>query len=200
MRIVVIGGQARKVGKTSVMAAVIRATRRLDWTAVKVSTHQGSTPHAGRSVECHGGLDLPYLLTEEKVASPLTDTGRYLAAGARRAFWLRVRSESLEEGVTALLGTITNEKNVMIESGSVLSVLRPRVAILVLDRARGEVKTSFRRALARADAVVEIASGKCRTVRLPRLPYGIHRFNVSRKNYSNAPLSRFILLRLKRLK
>lgn len=200
MRIVVIAGQARKVGKTSVMAGLIRATRQLNWSAVKISTHQGSALHAGGAVGSQDKRDLPFTLAEDKEASPFTDTGRYLAAGARRAFWLQVKSGCVDKAIAALIKALANEDNVLIESGSVLSVLRPEVAILVLDRARREVKPNFRRALARADAVVEISSTRTRAIRLPRLPSGIRQFVVTRKNCSNEALGKFVRLRLRRMR
>lgn len=204
MRIVVIAGQARKVGKTSVMTGLIRATRQLNWTAVKISTHQGSALHAGGTVGSQGKRDLPFTLAEEKKPSPFTDTGRYLAAGARRAFWLQVKSDCLDEAIAALIDALGNKENILIESGSVLSVLKPEVAILVLNRSRREVKPNFRRALARADAVVEISSARTGTASLPRLPSGmrqfssaVRRFTVTRKDYFSSGLCRFVRRKLR---
>jgi hypothetical protein len=59
--IVVVGGQARKVGKTTVMCRIISATKELGWTAVKLTSHRhgGSRAHQG-------------------------DTERYMEAGAAR--------------------------------------------------------------------------------------------------------------------
>jgi hypothetical protein len=39
MKLVIVGGQARKVGKTSVIAGLIRGLNPLAWTAVKISHH-----------------------------------------------------------------------------------------------------------------------------------------------------------------
>jgi hypothetical protein len=41
MKLVVVGGQGRKVGKTSVIAGLIRGLHTLAWTAVKISHHGG---------------------------------------------------------------------------------------------------------------------------------------------------------------
>lgn len=57
--LVVVGAHSRKTGKTSVVCAIIAATRDLDWTAVKISPHDHSTDGA-----------------------PARDTARYLDAGA----------------------------------------------------------------------------------------------------------------------
>jgi hypothetical protein len=63
--IVVIGGQARNVGKTTAVCDIIQATPELDWVAIKV------TPHS------HG-----------EAPSADVDTERFLAAGAREAHLL----------------------------------------------------------------------------------------------------------------
>lgn len=60
--IVVVGGQARKAGKTRAVCAIIAATPEARWTAVKI------TPHA-----------------HEPGVSNNPDTERYLAAGAYAA-------------------------------------------------------------------------------------------------------------------
>lgn len=59
--IVVVGGQARKVGKTRAVCDIIKATREARWIAIKVSPHE------------HGPSDRE------------TDTDRYKAAGAVEA-------------------------------------------------------------------------------------------------------------------
>lgn len=62
--LLVVGGQSRKVGKTSVVAGLIRATSELCWTAVKIAGHRHfDEPSRG-------------------------DTARFLAAGAARALLL----------------------------------------------------------------------------------------------------------------
>jgi hypothetical protein len=66
--VVVVGGHARKVGKTSVICGVIRALPDWNWTAIKISPH--SHP-------------------EETSPSSAPDSSRFLAAGAARAFWIQ---------------------------------------------------------------------------------------------------------------
>lgn len=58
--IVVVGGSARKVGKTTVMCEIIGATRGAGWIALKISAHEHEPAAFG-------------------------DTERYLAAGAAEA-------------------------------------------------------------------------------------------------------------------
>ena len=63
--IVVVGGQARKVGKTRAVCDIVAATREARWIAIKVSPHE------------HGPTDRE------------TDTDRYVAAGAAEALLVR---------------------------------------------------------------------------------------------------------------
>ena len=194
-----IAGQARKVGKTSLMTALLRATRWLDWTAVKISTHEGSSLHeGGGAAGSQEVIDRRFALAEEMHASPFTDTGRYLCAGARRAFWLRAQPDGLRDGVAALLNVISTEHNVMIESASVMDVLKPTVSILVLDRRRRAVKPHFRRALTRADAVVENVPSGRRPDRFPPLPSLVQRFVVTRRDWYDKDLGRFVVQKLRR--
>jgi molybdopterin-guanine dinucleotide biosynthesis protein len=55
--IVVVGGQARKSGKTTVMCDVIGATPEARWVAVKVSPHSHDTGKAGHRPDTHRYLD-----------------------------------------------------------------------------------------------------------------------------------------------
>jgi hypothetical protein len=199
MRIVVVGGQGRKVGKTSVIAGLIRGLRRLHWTAVKISMHDGRIPHCDHTGEGRAGPDCGFILTEETKVSTFTDTGRFLAAGARRAVWLRVKTDCLLPALAVLFRALANEPNVIIESGSAMSVITPRLGVVILDHTRREMKANARRAIARTDAVVEIVPGKRSATRSSRLSSGARRFAVTRKSYSNPKLVRFVLLRLQHL-
>ena len=134
MALVVVGGQARKVGKTSVMVGLIAAMPEMRWTAIKLTQHE------------HGAVSV----FEERDAGSRTDSGRYLAAGATRS--LLVQGE-LSEAMARVREEIAAE-NVMIESNSVLEFVRPDVFVMVLDAGNADFKDSAKRYLDRADAVV----------------------------------------------
>lgn len=82
--IIVIGGHSRGVGKTTIIEHILRARLWPHTIAVKISAHR----HA------NGDGEVP-LVEEAQEASPLTQSGRYLAAGASRAFLVRAPSASL---------------------------------------------------------------------------------------------------------
>ena len=156
--IVVVGGHSRNIGKTAVMEGIARALPDFGWTAVKITQHgHGICSTQGKACDCHDGTDHPYAMSEE-LAPSLTDSGRYLAAGALRSFWLRTRQGELGEGMPALRRVLTASRNVLIESNSVLNFLAPDVYVFVLDHAVADMKDSARRFLNRADALISLHS------------------------------------------
>lgn len=154
--IVVVGGHSRNIGKTAVVEGILRACPDFNWTAVKITQHgHGICAAAGTDCDCASGDDHPYAVSEEAAPS-LTDSGRFLAAGAARAFWLRTKQGELAEGMPALRKILAASVNTIIESNSVLGLLRPDIYVCVLDYAVSDMKDSTRRFLDRADALVTI--------------------------------------------
>jgi hypothetical protein len=199
MKVVVVGGQVRKVGKTSVIAGLVRGLNSLAWTAVKISHHGGDAD----SQDTPSADDLPahldFLWSEEKDPHGHDDTSRYLAAGARRALWMRARGERLAQAVPGLLKALGDDEHVIIESNSILAFLKPAVFLLVIDESRRELKASARQFLPRADALVRVGPEL-----KPRVWPGISLqmledkpvFPVSAGEWSNPALCRFVRERL----
>ena len=157
---VVVGGHSRNIGKTAVMEGILRACPEFGWTAVKITQYgYGVCSTAGQSCDCASGDDHPFALSEQREPN-LTDSGRYLAAGAIRSFWLRTKQGELAEGLPALRRVMGLAANTLIESNSVMNFLRPDVYVFVLDYAVADMKDSARRFLDRADALVTIHAGR----------------------------------------
>jgi hypothetical protein len=156
MKLVVVGGQGRKAGKTSVIAGLIRGLHTLAWTAVKISHHGGDA----YSQDTPSADDLPaqleFSLTEETDPKGHGDTSRYLAAGARRSLWLRARAGKLAQALPGLLEALEGDEHVIIESNSILAFLEPTVFLLVIGESGRELKASARQFLGRADAFVTV--------------------------------------------
>lgn len=153
MNAVVIGGHTRNIGKTSLMAGLIRHFAALDWTAVKITQYgHGVCSIDGKPCGCDPG-EHGFALTEERNARGRSDTSRYLAAGARRSLWLRARQGQLGMAVPALRGALSASDWVMIESNSILEFLNPALYLQVVDSAVSDFKASARRYLDRADAI-----------------------------------------------
>jgi hypothetical protein len=156
MKLVVVGGQARKVGKTSVVAGLVRGLNSFAWTAVKISHHGGDTDWQDTQSADDLPVHLDFMLSEEKDPNGHDDTSRYLTAGARRALWMRARGGRLAQALPGLLKALEGDEHVIMESNSILAFLKPAVFLFVIDERRQELKASARQFLPRADALVSV--------------------------------------------
>jgi len=159
MRIVVVGGNSRDIGKTSVMAGLIRALPQYGWTAVKLTQYgHGVCSEDGDPCGC-APEEHPFAISEERDRSGASDTSRFLAAGARRALWVRVRQGALETALPALRQALGEDQYVILESNSILGFLQPDLYLTVLDPLTKDFKPSARQYLHRADACLILEPG-----------------------------------------
>lgn len=145
MAILVVGGNHRGVGKTALVCGLIAALPEHRWAAVKISSDD------------HGR---PAPVWEEREAGQGTDTARYLAAGAARAFLITASGDEMEKRLAELERIVGSEQSVIYESNRVVDFIRPDLCLLVDDPVGEEtVKPSFLRITVNADAMVVQASG-----------------------------------------
>ena len=204
MKAVVIGGHTRNIGKTSVMTSLIREFAPLGWTAVKITQYgHGICSRDGEPCGC-APEEHPFALTEETDPRGRTDTCRFLAAGAQRSLWLRVRQGQLAEAVPLLVETLASHDGwAMIESNSILEFVDPLLYLAVLDGSKRDFKASALRGLARADALVPIGdsfdgpSGLGPSLGLDSALFrNKPRFPVPRNSYRSPALNEFVRQRL----
>ncbi len=198
-RTVVVGGHSRNIGKTGVMAGLIRGLAPLDWTAVKVTQYgHGICALDGEPCGC-APSEHSYVLTEERDAGGRGDTCRFLAAGARRSLWLRVRQGQLADAFPALERSLDRAGCVIIESNSILELINPAVYIAVMDSATRDFKVSAQKFLGRADAFV-LTGSRFSTRAWPEIGpqtfQGKPRFAVSSSRFHSEELCRFVRQRL----
>jgi hypothetical protein len=155
MTTVVVGGHSRKVGKTSVTAGLIRAFSEYDWTAIKISSHW----HAGDVPAEDADLNRICSIREEKNREGNSDTSRFLAAGAARSFWVRIKGNGLEAAMERLHPILQSSPFVIIESNAILRFIRPDLCILVLRYDVEDFKESARELLRQAHAAVAFGRG-----------------------------------------
>ena len=159
MKMVVVGGNSRDIGKTSVVAGLIRALRQHNWTAIKLTQFgHGRCSVGGEECDCAPEVH-PFAITEETDRSGESDTSRFLVAGARRAVWLGVRMGTLETALPAIRQAMAGEEHVILESNSILRYYQPNVYLTVLDPTRRDFKDSAREFLGRADACLILEPG-----------------------------------------
>lgn len=158
MRMVVVGGNSREIGKTSVVAGLIRALPHYNWTAVKLTQYgHGICAADGKECGC-APEEHPFAVTEETDRNGRSDTSRFLAAGAQRALWARARMGMLETVLPALWQAIGDAGHVIVESNSIIRFCNPAVYLTVLDPAKRDFKESAREFLSRADGIVRLGS------------------------------------------
>ena len=195
MKIVVVGGHSRNIGKTSVMAGLIRDMRLLDWTAVKITQYgHGICSQDGAPCDC-APEEHAFMLTEEKDPTGRADTCRFLAAGAKRSLWLRARQGQLAESLPFLERALAQDDWVMFESNSILNFIKPSLYLVVLDSHQTDFKPSALEFLDHADALVPIESrmdGSAWPAIGPLVFAGKPLFPVAARDYFSPDLCRFV--------
>ena len=164
-RVIVVGGHTRSIGKTQLVCDIITAFPQANWIAGKITQYgHGVCAQNGNNCDCAPEEHVCAIEWETESQSG-TDSARFLAAGAKRSFWLRTKQGFLAEGLPlvreALRATLAEEVEnadaptaVILESNSVLQFLKPSLYFAVIDPAREDFKDSARIALDRADALV----------------------------------------------
>jgi hypothetical protein len=154
MAVIVIGGHSRNIGKTSVVAGLIAALPSYNWTALKITQFgHGRCSLDGKPCHC-ATADHTWAISEEKDRSGKSDSSRFLAAGAKRSFWVRTEQSRLAEAMPAITRRLSESENAILESNSILKFIEPDLYIPVLDPAVEDFKPSALSALGRADALI----------------------------------------------
>ncbi len=160
MRLVLVGGHSRNVGKTSVVEGLIRGLPEYSWTAVKITQHgHGICAVNGESCGCSAGEHL-FAIDEECQRDTGTDSSRFLAAGARRALWVRTKQGELFTALPSLQREIQNEDFVIVESNSLRRFLKPTVYLQILNPASTDFKDSAQQFFDLADAYVLVLASR----------------------------------------
>jgi hypothetical protein len=161
-RVIVVGGHTRSIGKTQLVCDVIAAFPDARWTAGKITQYgHGVCAQHGQDCDCAPD-EHTCAISWEKRSDTGTDSARFLAAGARRSFWLRTKQGFLAEGMPllrdALRQTETSENgepaNLILESNTLLQFLKPSLYLMVVHPAKADFKQSAQLQIDRASAFV----------------------------------------------
>jgi hypothetical protein len=160
LNLIVIGGHTRSIGKTQLVCDLIAAFPQAEWIAGKITQYgHGICAKNGGCCDC-APKEHTSAISWETSSESGTDSARFLAAGARRSFWLRTKQGHLAEGLPLLRNALqeagpgANEDtlNVIVESNALLQFLEPSLYLAVLDPSKPDFKESAHRVLDRADA------------------------------------------------
>jgi hypothetical protein len=164
-RVIVVGGHTRSIGKTELVCDVIRAFPEQNWIAGKITQYgHGVCAKNGENCGCAPD-EHSYAISWEKDGTTGTDSSRFLAAGAKRSFWLRTKQGFLAEGLPLLREALnaavpggnaagSDAPVLIIESNSLLQFVQPSLYFAVMDPDREDFKDSARAVVDRADALV----------------------------------------------
>jgi hypothetical protein len=160
-QVIVVGGHTRSIGKTQLVCDLIAAFPNENWVAGKITQYgHGVCAQNGENCDCAPD-DHVCAISWEKRANE-TDSGRFLAAGARRSFWLRTKQGFLAEGMPLLRNALHAVRDddqgtpgrVILESNTLLQFLKPSLYLMVLDPSKADFKDSARLQMDRASAFV----------------------------------------------
>lgn len=161
-RVIVVGGHTRSIGKTQLVCDVIAAFPQANWIAGKITQYgHGVCAQNGGNCDC-APTEHVCALDWEICSDTGTDSARFLAAGARRSFWLRTKQGFLAEGLPLFRAALEQTRTVsygvlppvIVESNSLLQFLKPSLYFAIVDPSKDDFKDSARAALDRADAIV----------------------------------------------
>lgn len=153
-RLIVVGGQCRKVGKTALVVDLIRALGDFEWTAVKITPHAESVcPLNGPNCGC-GPDEHTFAIREERDSTGNADTSRFLSAGASRAIWLEAKEGRIADALAPLAAALEQAVQVIIESNAIVELWRPDLFLMVVDLREPDFKPSARAAIRLVDAFV----------------------------------------------
>jgi hypothetical protein len=162
-RLIVVGGHTRSIGKTQLVCDVVRAFPQVHWIAGKVTQYgHGVCAQNGENCDCAPTEHVCALDWETRTDTG-TDSARFLAAGAKRSFWLRTKQgflaeglpllrKALEEGTQETGGSVNSA--VIVESNSLMHFVKPSLYFAVIDPVKDDFKKSAQLALDRAHALV----------------------------------------------
>jgi hypothetical protein len=173
-RIIVVGGHTRSIGKTQLVCDIIAALPEANWIAGKITQYgHGVCAQNGHDCDCAPDEHVCAIDWEHDAGSG-TDSSRFLAAGARRSFWLRTKQGFLAEGMPLLRSALDEIErirqrdsetanipaaspepiNVILESNTLLQFLKPDLFFMVLHPDKSDFKDSAKLQLNHASAFV----------------------------------------------
>jgi hypothetical protein len=161
-RVIVIGGHTRSIGKTQLVCDLVAAFPQANWVAGKITQYgHGVCAQNGEDCDCAPDEHICAISWQTR-SDDGTDSGRFLAAGAQRSFWLRTKQGFLAEGMPLLRAGLQEvpanpdhgPRNLILESNTLLQFWKPSLYLMVLDPTKADFKDSARLQIDRASAFV----------------------------------------------
>jgi len=139
MPLIIVGGQAKDVGKTTLVCNIIATFPQSRWTAVKFTSHSHLPENSQPLVQTRD-----YAIWQQSSPGSESDTARYLSAGAERALLIQVSEGRLKEACLAVQQDVSLGDSVLAESSGAAKFLSPDLYLMLLDSAKADFKDSAR--------------------------------------------------------
>ena len=189
------------------MASLIRNLAHLEWTALKITQFgHGFCTADGEACDCQTD-EHTVAISQERPETPgydpTTDSARYVQAGAVRSIWVRTRMGNLATAMPRIRKEIAAAKNTIIESNSIMGLMRPDLYLSVLDYGTADFKETARLFLNRADALLVREDSQHLQQQWqrvsPRLMEDVPCFSIRPPDYMSLQVVAFVEERLRRI-
>jgi len=155
MPLIMVGGQAKDAGKTTLVCNIIAAFPQFRWMAVKFAGHSHLPQNSRLLVRTRD-----YSIWQQSSSGSESDTARYSSAGAARALLVQVRDGKMREACLAIHQELSSVEAVLIESAGAMKFFSPDLCLLVVASTQTEFKDSARELLDDVDGVVWREAGR----------------------------------------
>jgi len=163
--LLLIGGNSRNSGKTSLACDIIRKyseTGQVVGLKVTRIDPSGLEPHGDHSLDSGQG---PNILEETNPEGP-KDTSRMLQAGAKKVFYIRTTEQEMESDIHSFMETIGTGLPVVCESRALRNFILPGLFIMMVRNDVVQPKNDIERYLSLADHIEHTGNDPANVVQL----------------------------------
>lgn len=131
--LLLIGSTGRKAGKTTLACRIIEKFKNKKIIAIKIASIRKTDQkyHNKSKVDTKG-----FTIFEETEKNSNKDTSKMLNAGAKKAFLLCAKKESLKNAIECLLEKMPKESVFICESNSLRQIVEPALFIIIKAKAK----------------------------------------------------------------
>ncbi|NOR73614.1 MAG: hypothetical protein GQ525_00490 [Draconibacterium sp.] len=152
--IILIAGNGRNVGKTTLICQIIEAAKTHEIVTVKITPHFHNATLGLIEIEKGSG----WIISKETNNSTQKDSSLYLKNGAKKSYYIQAKVEKLDEAFDAIKNQLEKEQLVIIESAALHKIIQPALFIFVLPDGKC-IEKEFEPTIKKADLIV-VSTGK----------------------------------------
>lgn len=168
-KILVIGATSRNLGKTGLACSLLGRFPDYPITAIKIKTlRPGDQASHGKGTH----LTAPFSIRFEDNRAEGSDSGRLLQAGAKQVLYIKSHFHSLLPAFREALLLVPENHLMVIESNSIIELIRPAIYILIKGQLPEDYKDSALSTEHSADIIL-YSNGSGYTSDPDELPIGI---------------------------